>query len=476
MALKLYNTLGRQLQEFKPLKTDGSVGLYSCGPTVYNYPHIGNYRAYVFADTLKRVLQYNGYQVDHVMNLTDVDDKTIRDSQKTGQSLKEFTEFYTKAFFKDLKSLNILPADKYPKASEKIDAMVSMINRLLNSGDAYSLPDGSIYFLINKFKSYGELSQLNKDCLKTNASGRITTDEYGKEDVRDFVLWKARTPDDGENYWEKEFYVDGSSVKKNLPGRPGWHIECSAMSIEALQSDTIDIHTGGIDLIFPHHENEIAQSECATGKHFVNYWLHNEHILIDGKKMSKSLDNFTLLNDITDRELSPLAYRYLLLTAHYRSQLNFTWESLSGAQNALIRLYRQIGELAKQPAGTANLIVKKEYSTKFTSFINDDLNTPQALALVWEMLKDERLPPSNKLLLIKKWDTVFGLQLIKNSNIQNRPIPIIKLVGQIKILVSEREAARKNGNWPEADRLRDIIKEAGYEIEDTPKGLVITKK
>jgi len=298
MPLKFYNTLTREKEIFVPINPP-NVGFYSCGPTVYNYPHIGNYRAYIFADTLKRVLLYEGYKVNHIMNLTDVDDKTIRDSQKEKKSLKEFTEFYTAEFLKDIKSLNILEPTKFTKATDYINEMVEIIEKLLEKGLAYKSADGSFYFDIKKFPSYGKLSHLIIEDQKENASGRIKTDEYEKDNAQDFALWKAWDKNDGDVFWET----------KLGKGRPGWHIECSAMSMSNL-GEQIDLHTGGVDNIFPHHENEIAQSEGATGKQFVKYWMHNEWVLVDQKKMAKSASNFYTLRDVLDRDINPVAYRF----------------------------------------------------------------------------------------------------------------------------------------------------------------------
>lgn len=466
MALKLFNTLGREVQEFKPLKTDKTVGLYSCGPTVYNYAHIGNYRSYVFADILKRVLQYNNYSVNHVMNITDVDDKTIRDSQKENKTLKDFTDFYTTAFFEDLSSLNIQPANKHPKASEYIDEMVAMITDLIAKDFAYQTETGDVYFKIDKMPSYGALANLNLEAQKANASGRIKTDEYDKDNAQDFALWKAWDENDGNVFWE-------TSLGK---GRPGWHIECSAMSIKNL-GENFDIHTGGVDNIFPHHENEIAQSECATGKHFVNYWLHNEHVLVEGKKMAKSAGNFVTLRDLPAREYSPLAYRYLLLTAHYRSQLNFTWESLGAAQTALVKLYKIAADLkTKTGHATSEPGAKEEYAEQFLNLINNDLDTPKALALVWEMFRSPLLTNQDKLELLLKFDEIFGLKINENVNNQTaKAIVFTELPAEIKDLVLRREKARLDKDWAESDRLRDEITSAGYDLKDTPEGPTIHK-
>ena len=318
--LKLFNTLTRKIKVFKPIKKN-KVGMYSCGPTVYNFAHIGNLRAYVFADILKRYLKYGGFKVKHVMNITDIDDKTIRDSQKKGQTLREFTEFYTKAFIEDINSLNIEMPDILPKATKHIPEMASLIKKMLKNGSAYK-SKGSIYFNISKFKKYGELAQLEKRNLKQNASKRLNiSDEYEKEEVNDFVLWKAWQKKDRDIFWETE-------IGK---GRPGWHIECSAMSMKYL-GESFDIHTGGADLVFPHHTNEIAQSEAATGKKFVNYWTHNEHLLVKGKKMSKSLGNFYTLRDIQEKGYNPLLLRLILLKTHYRKILDFSFDDFEKAK------------------------------------------------------------------------------------------------------------------------------------------------
>ncbi|RMF88331.1 MAG: cysteine--tRNA ligase, partial [Nitrospinota bacterium] len=316
--LKFYNSLTRRKEEFHPIEP-GRVRMYTCGPTVYDYAHIGNFRAYIFEDILRRYLKYKGYQVTQVMNITDVDDKTIRESRRRGMSLKEFTSFYVQAFFEDLETLNIERAEYYPAATEHIDQMVALIKRLIENGHTYEV-DGSIYFRISTFPAYGRLAGLDAVQLQGGASGRVDADEYGKEDVRDFVLWKAWREEDGDVFWETELGK----------GRPGWHIECSAMSMHYL-GEHFDIHTGGIDNLFPHHENEIAQSEAATKKPFVNYWLHCQHLLVNNAKMSKSLGNFYTLRDLLERGYKPKAIRYALLSTHYRQQHNFTFEGLAAA-------------------------------------------------------------------------------------------------------------------------------------------------
>lgn len=450
MALRFYNTLTRSFEEFKPINPP-RVGIYSCGPTVYGSSHIGNYRAYIFADILKRTLSYLGYEVKQVMNLTDVDDKTIRDSQKAGKSLRDFTEYFTQEFYKDRDLLNIASADIYTKATDYINEMVSIIETLLAKGYAYKSEDGSVYFSIEKDKEYGKLSHLDLGTLKEGASGRIKADEYEKDNVHDFALWKSWDKADGDAYWE-------TSLGK---GRPGWHIECSAMSMKNL-GQSFDIHTGGVDNIFPHHENEIAQSECATGKTFVKYWMHNGWLLVDEKKMAKSLGNFYLLQDLSERGISPLVFRYFLLGAHYRSKLNFTWEAIGGARTAYERLAAEIFELPSH--GNIN----QNYKNKFTEFISDDLGTPRALALIWEILKDSTLEPADKKATILDFDKVLGLGLDKLE-------PLI-LPYNVQALLKEREEARRAKNWQLADEIRRKIEGLGYVVKDTEQGPKIVKK
>ncbi len=450
MALKLYNTLSRSEELFIPIKND-SVSLYTCGPTVYNYPHIGNYRAYIFGDTLKRVLTYAGYDVDHIMNLTDIDDKTIRDSQKAGKSLKEFTEYFTEEFYKDRDALNIVPAKTYTKATEYIPEMVAMIEILLKKGVAYKGDDGSVYFSIAKDPDYGKLTHIKKEELSQNASGRLRQDEYDKDNVQDFALWKAWDSTDGDVFWE-------TTLGK---GRPGWHIECSAMSIATL-GETIDIHTGGLDNMFPHHENEIAQSESTTGKTFVKYWMHNAWLLVDGKKMAKSLGNFYTLRDLTEKGFDPLSYRYLTLITHYRTPLNFTFDALQAAENALHKLYQTYEELPEKQ-GT----VVSGYQEKFKAGIENDLGTPTALAVVWELVKDNAIAPEDKRTTLLDFDRVLGFGL---TDRKKEIIP-----EQVQKLADEREMARQEKNWARADELRKEIEDNGYTVKDSEIGPKISK-
>ena len=448
--IKFYNTLSREKEIFVPINPP-NVGFYSCGPTVYNYPHIGNYRAYIFADTLKRVLVYCGYKVKHIMNITDIDDKTIHNSQKEGKTLKEFTEFYTEEFLKDIKSLNILEPTKFTKATDYVNEMVEIINKLLDKGLAYKSADGSVYFDIKKFKNYGKLSHLVLGEQKENASGRIKTDEYEKDNAQDFALWKAWDEKDGDVFWE-------TNLGK---GRPGWHIECSAMAMKNL-GEEIDLHTGGADNIFPHHENEIAQSEGATGKPFVKYWMHNEWVLVDQKKMAKSFNNFYTLRDLLEKGINPLAYRFWLLMGHYRTKMNFNWDALEGAETALKRLYGLYLGLGDEVGS-----VHQEYQNKFKEYMEDDLDTPRALSLLWDVAKDENMSDADKKATILDFDKVLGLGF---ENLKEEKIP-----EEILKLADEREEARKNKDFKKSDELRDKINSLGYDVKDTSEGQKINK-
>ncbi len=446
--LKLYNTLTRKKETFKPLDKN-LVKMYTCGPTVYNYPHIGNYRAYIIADILKRTLKYNGYNVKQVMNITDVDDKTIRDSIKEKISLKEFTEKYTKIFLKEIEALNIRSPESLPKATENIKEMIEIIKGLLKKKIAYKGEDNSIYYSISKFKKYGKLAHLKFGSLKSGA--RVKQDEYTKETASDFALWKAYDESDGPVFWETE-------IGK---GRPGWHIECSAMSTKYL-GESFDIHTGGIDLIFPHHQNEIAQIEPITKKKFVNYWIHNEWLLVDGKKMSKSLGNFYTLKNITDKGYNPLHFRYLALLTHYKKPLNFTFDNIDAAKTSYERIKRKIIEIRSQEHKYKDLTEK--YESQFLKVINNNLNTPKAIQIFLKALDDFNFEPKAKISLLEKFDQVLGL------GIKNMQETLIILPPEVEELIEDREKLRKAKKWAKADILRQRIKEKGYDIEDTQEG------
>lgn len=449
MPLIIFNTLTRTKEEFIPIKT-GEVSLYTCGPTVYNYAHIGNWRAYVFADLLKRYLIYSGYSVKHIMNITDVEDKIIREVKSQNKSLKELTEFYTNEFFKGRDNLNILPADIYTKATDYINEMVSLIKKLEDKGYAYRTDDGSVYFNIHKDTEYGKLSHFKLSDLKENADNRLKKDEYEKENAQDFALWKTWSEEDGEIYWETELGK----------GRPGWHIECSAMSMKNL-GESFDLHTGGVDNIFPHHENEIAQSECATGKTFAKYFMHNEHLLVDGIKMAKSAGNFHTLEDLITKGIDPIAFRMWLYTSNYSTRTNFTIETVQGSQTALLRLREAVTAFGND-IGTINTIYKK----RFTEFLDNNLDSPKALALVWELLKDSNISNEDKKATIFDFDKVLGFGL---NNIKENIIP-----NEIKELAQEREIARGEKEWLKSDEIRTKINSLGYEIKDTNSGPLIS--
>jgi cysteinyl-tRNA synthetase len=463
--LKFYNTLTRKKEVFRSIKK-GEVGFYSCGPTVYDFAHLGNFRAYVFADLLRRYLEYKGYRVKHIMNITDIDDKTIRDSKKAGMKLKDFTKKYIQEFFKDLKTLNIKKAWKYPKATEHVKEMIAMVEVLVEKGYAYER-NHSVYFDISKFKNYGKLSRINLKGIKPGA--RVDLDEYEKDSPSDFTLLKRVTLDE----LKRGIYYQTPWGKV----RPGWHLECSVMSMKYL-GQTFDIHTGGVDLIFPHHENEIAQSEAYSGKKFVNYWLHNEYLLVEGKKMAKSLGNFYTLRDLLNKNYSPRAIRYLLLSTHYRQKLNFTFKGLEAAEGALERLDEFILNLKYQTSNIKTLfrrtkLIKDLISktkSNFEKAMDDDLNVPKALAAIFNLIRKIN-PVVSKISatqafeldsLFSGFDRVLGLDLGKKKKGR---IPF-----EIKKLVQAREEARQKKDWQKADELREEIKKKGYRIQDTPKG------
>lgn len=448
--MKIYNTLTRMVEEFQPISPP-NVGMYTCGPTVYNYQHIGNFRTMTFSDILRRTLIFNGYKLKSVMNITDIDDKTIKGASDNNVSLGEFTSKYTQIFFDDLKKLNIQPVDVVTKATDYVDQMVGYIEELVKNGSAYVEKDGSVYFDISKFKDYGKLSGVENRELQTGT--RVLSDEYTKDNVQDFALWKSVKQDEVgyDSPWGK--------------GRPGWHIECSVMSQKNL-GDTFDIHTGGVDLLFPHHENEIAQSQAKTGKKFVNYFVHAEFLLVDGKKMSKSLNNFYTVKDIEEKGFDPMALRYLYLTAHYRKQLNFTWESLSGAQTTLNRLRSIVAglrdEKERNVLSEEKLSKVEEYRNKFDAAMNDDLNTPEALAVLWEAVKSN-IPGTDKLDLLLSFDEILGLGLSQVDG-SNKQIP-----NEVKELVEKREKLRLEGKFEEADKIRKEIEELGFPVQDVKK-------
>lgn len=465
MGLKVFNTLSRQIEEFVPLDPLGKkVGMYCCGPTVYDYAHIGNWRTFVFADIVRRYLQFKGYEVTHIMNITDVDDKIIRRVRETGLSLKEYTGRYETAFFEDMAALNCRMPTYTPRATEHIAEMQAMIMRLMEKGIAYKTADGSVWFSIQKYQElggkYGKLVKLNFE--KMRPGERILNDEYDKESVADFALWKAYTAEDGDVWWDSPWGR----------GRPGWHIECSAMSTKWL-GPSFDLHLGGEDLAFPHHEDEIAQSEGAgnysCGQQFVKYWLHGAHLLVDGKKMSKSLGNFYTLRDLLKKKFTGREIRYLLLTAHYRDPLNFTIDGLNAARGALARIddcLQRLREVAgdSKPTGTSTL------PAQFEQALDNDLNMPAGWAVIFEWIRE-----NNKRL---QSGTITPEEAAGELAAFDRVNTVIAVVSKyeteipkdIMALVEERQQARLNKDYQRADELRVKLRTLGWWIEDTPKG------
>jgi cysteinyl-tRNA synthetase len=458
--LKLKNTLTGTLQDFKPLEGN-HVRMYACGPTVYDFAHIGNFRTYVYEDILRRWLKLKGYQLTHVMNITDVDDKTIRDSKaKEPAQLRAYTENYTRCFFEDCMALSIERPDKVVNATDHIADMVQLIQTLLASGHAYE-KDGSYYFKISTYPKYGQLAKLNFDGMKSGAS--VDVDEYEKEDVRDFALWKA--PKDGEPWWE-------TPIGK---GRPGWHIECSAMSMRYL-GVSFDIHCGAVDNIFPHHENEIAQSESATGKPFVKLWLHGEHLMVNGEKMSKSKGNFFTLRDLLAKGDSPRAIRYTLASVPYRKPLNFTTDSVPQSQKAIERLedFLLRFETEKFPEGLNEPVenLARAAREKFMAALDDDLNTAQALGAVFEFVHDGNIAMTEGNLRQGNVASIGALFTDFQSIFSVLKDPTHQILdSQIEALIAERNQARRERNFKKADELRDQLLAQGIILEDTRAGL-----
>jgi cysteinyl-tRNA synthetase len=464
-ALSLYNTLGRQLQAFEPL-SPGKAGFYGCGPTVYNYAHIGNLRAYVTQDLLARSLRRFGYDLTHVMNITDVghlsddadegEDKMVRSAAERGKSVLEIADFYTQAFFKDTERLNIVRPTKVCKATEHIPEMVDLIKRIEANGFTY-LAGGNLYFDISKFPGYGDLALLRLDELK---AGARTGKDANKRNAGDFVLWFTKSK------FENQALVWDSPWGR---GYPGWHIECSAMSIKYL-GEQFDIHSGGIDHIPVHHTNEIAQSEAATGKYpWVKYWLHNEFLVMDKGKMSKSAGGFLTLQTLIDAGYDPLDYRYFLLGGHYRSQLQFSYAALDGAKNARKSLGDRIRFLADQEGGAGKTETAK-YLANFHKAMGDDLSTPRALAELWGLLKDQTISPSDALAAAFEMDSILGLKLAENAAKQPGSSEDPAFAAEIENLIIERKEAKAAKNYEKADEIRRQLKEKGVILEDSPAG------
>ena len=464
MSVRLFNTASRTLELFEPLDTEGrSVKMYTCGPTVYNFAHIGNFRAYIFEDLLQRHLEIRGYDVQRVMNLTDVDDKTIAGCKRCQVPLAEFTQQFKDAFFADLDTLRIKRAAHYPAATEPkyIERMIEMISELQSQDVAYQAEDGSVYFRIARFAKYGQLAHLNLDELRP--SGRIQSDEYEKESVGDFALWKAWVPDDGDVFWESPWGR----------GRPGWHIECSAMATSLL-GPQLDIHCGGVDNIFPHHEAEIAQSECITGKQFTKYWLHCAHLMVDGQKMSKSLGNFYSIRDLLERNYSGREIRYALLSVHYRLPLNFTLPGLDAARSALERLDAW-GERLRLFAGDAPPALGESPAKKrFLEALDDDLNISGALGHLFDWVRESNRALDAGSLTPAEAARVLADFTSLNSILEFEP-EAASVPAEVQALVQQREAARAGRDWALSDELRADIARMGWQLKDTKLGPQLTR-
>lgn len=471
MEIRLYNTLTREKEPLTPL-AEGRVGLYTCGPTVYNHQHLGNYRTYIFEDVLRRVLTRAGYEVKHVMNITDVghltsdadtgEDKLEKGAAREGKTVWDVARFYTDAFLADIEKLKILKADHLIPATSCIPAQILIIEELFKNGSAYETSQ-AVYFDVSTFPDYTKLSGQKLEDKKTAVRGEVVEDPE-KRHPADFALWfkLAGKYQDHIMRWSSPWGE----------GFPGWHIECSAISTQYL-GQPFDIHTGGIDHISVHHTNEIAQSEAAYGMPLAKYWMHGEFLLIDEQKMAKSAGNFYTLATIVEKGYSPLAFRYLILTAHYRTQMNFTWESLAGAQVALDRLYDFVRSLQAQPARIQNTRYKIPDTREFDAALADDLNTPKALAMMWDIIgayhkNSDQYDAKEILALLYEWDRVLGLGM---QDITTEAVP-----PEVERLAAEREEARQNKDWKRSDELRDAIASLGYVVKDTPAGAQVTRK
>ncbi len=466
MSIRFFNTYSRQLEEFRPLDPSGkTVKMYTCGPTVYNFAHIGNFRAYIFEDLLQRHLELRGYQVQRVMNLTDVDDKTIRGCRAAGLPLGEFTQKYKDSFFEDLRTLRVKPADTFPAATEPVyvERMIEMISTLVERGFAYQAEDGSVYFRLSRFPDYGKLAHLNLEELRP--SGRIRNDEYEKESIGDFALWKAWDEADGDVAWESPWGR----------GRPGWHIECSAMAT-ALLGPEIDIHCGGVDNIFPHHEAEIAQTECCTGKRFVRYWLHCAHLMVQGQKMAKSFGNFYTLRDLIAKGWSGREIRYTLLSVNYRLPLNFTFEGLEGARGALGRIDEWVARLTEK-AGNEQTASELPLATqtRFEEALDDNLNISGALGTLFDILRESNrlldqgaLTPADARALLQWWSRANSVLEFQR---EEEAVPPAVLA-----VLESRAAARAARDFAASDRLRAEIEALGWIVKDTKEGQKLSRK
>jgi len=461
MALRFYNTLSQKVEDFSPSR-DNTVRMYTCGPTVYDFAHIGNFRTFVFVDLLRKCLRSNGFALNHVMNITDVDDKIIRNAVAQHKSLEEYTAVYSKAFREDCETLRLETPEHVVPATEHIDDMVKAIEGLTAGNHTYT-SDGSVYFRIASFPQYGKLS--HNDFSGNLAGARVDVDEYEKADARDFALWKA--PKEGEPAWQTPIGA----------GRPGWHIECSVMAIKYL-GETLDLHAGGIDLVFPHHENEIAQSESLTGKPFARFWLHSEFLMVEGQKMSKSLGNYFTLRDIVGKGYAPEAIRYLLLSVPYRKQLNFTFDGLKSATTAIERLrnFKLRLETDRFPEGSSEQLATRTAAAAqaFRDSLNEDLNSAEALASAFEYVRDLNSAmdagefragnSAAALEFLKQFDGIFD---VLAPTVQTNAIGD----SEVESMIAERAAAKKSKNFARSDQIREQLLEAGIILEDTKSGV-----
>ena len=474
MVLRLYNTLSRRVEPFEPLAPP-RVTLYTCGPTVWSYAHVGNFRTFLFSDLLRRYLEYRGYDVFTVMNLTDVDDRIIKAAGKAGTSVREFTDRFAEAFFEDRDYLRIKPADLYPRATAHIEHMIALVEQLLDRGLAYRGEDGSVYFSVGAFNGYGRLSRLDARELKPGA--RVSSDEYSKEDAQDFALWKtASTLDETVGAaWDAPFGR----------GRPGWHLECSAMALAEIRGrfgiETLDIHAGGVDLVFPHHENEIAQSEGATGRPFVRCWMHGEFLLIGGTKMSKRFGNTLTVRDLREEGVDPASFRMLVFSTHYRQQLNLTDEALEAATEGAQRLAELRERLGRAAAGASPDGVPREVEQlgrAFAEAMNDDLSAPNALAAVFTFVRvaNRRLDEGawsadEAAAAIETFDRIMEvLEVVPRVEVED------DLTGWVAERIEARQRAREAGDYAAADAIRDEVAARGIDLKDTPEGTRWTKR
>ncbi|HEU5313546.1 MAG TPA: cysteine--tRNA ligase [Candidatus Udaeobacter sp.] len=475
MSLRFFNTYSRKIEEFEPRDpATRTISIYTCGPTVYSRAHIGNFRAYIFEDLLQRHLELRGYKVHRVMNITDVDDKTIRGACEAKVPLAKFTDQFKKAFFEDAETLRIKRADEFPAATDQryIARMINMIGALIACGLAYQADDKSVYFRINKFPNYGKLAHF--DLTHLQSTGRVKHDEYDKEHIGDFALWKARDEEDGDVKWDSPWG----------PGRPGWHIECSAMAT-ALLGDQIDIHCGGVDNIFPHHEAEIAQSEGVTGKKFVRYWLHCAHLLVDGQKMAKSLGNFYTVPDVLAKGYTGRELRYALLRVHYRVPLNFTWEGMKEARESLSRIDEwlvRLREIAKEENSQRTTPINREQASNaqrsiqpdFENALDDDLNLSAALGFLFESIRETNRAMDENKLDAASANTWLNWWKRINTVLDLEAETEIAVPAEVTQLAQERETARRERDWKRSDQLRDRISALGWEVRDTKDGQKLT--